>query len=250
MLQLQPYLQRLPRDLSGGQRQRVAMGRAIVRKPAVFLFDEPLSNLDAKLRTEMRFEIKKLHQELKTTCIYVTHDQIEAMTLASRVLILNKGRVEQLASPIEIYQKPASTFVASFIGQYPMNFLEASLVPVDNENLMIKSKAGLDFPNVDKALLQRVITREGNKKPLLLGVRPEDWLLKPIGTPGSIPISIRFIDDMGADKLVHAQSICGSHFFSIRTDKALPMDSSLLAISCESAALHLFDKETGLNLGE
>ena len=120
-MQLTPYLERKPQELSGGQRQRVAMGRAMVRSPAVFLFDEPLSNLDAKLRTEMRHEIRRLHQQLNTTSLYVTHDQTEAMTMAERVMVLNHGVVEQVGTPQELYQNPASLFVAGFTGHYPLN---------------------------------------------------------------------------------------------------------------------------------
>src|SRR5215471_9645684 len=124
ILELEPLLQRKPKQLSGGQRQRVAMGRAIVREPAVFLFDEPLSNLDAKLRVQMRFEIQKLHRRLRTTSLYVTHDQVEAMTLADRMIVMNAGRAEQIGSPLEVYARPATTFVAGFIGAPAMNFLE------------------------------------------------------------------------------------------------------------------------------
>src|ERR1700758_1253775 len=127
ILELVPLLERRPRQLSGGQRQRVAMGRAIVREPAVFLFDEPLSNLDAKLRVQMRFEIQKLHRRLRTTSLYVTHDQVEAMTLAHRMIVMNAGRAEQIGAPIDVYAKPASTFVAGFIGSPPMNLIPSQL---------------------------------------------------------------------------------------------------------------------------
>src|SRR6187455_1352881 len=139
ILELQALLQRTPRQLSGGQRQRVAMGRAIVREPAVFLFDEPLSNLDAKLRVQMRFEIQKLHRRLKTTSLYVTHDQVEAMTRADRMIVMNAGRAEQIGAPMEVYARPATTFVASFIGSPPMN----------------------------------LIPQERNGRPVLFGIRPE-----------------------------------------------------------------------------
>ena len=129
ILQIEPLLERKPRELSGGQRQRVAMGRAIVRNPQVFLFDEPLSNLDAKLRVDMRSEIKALHQRLKTTSVYVTHDQVEAMTMADRIVVLNKGEIEQLGTPLELYNMPVSRFVAGFLGSPPMNFLPVLLHP-------------------------------------------------------------------------------------------------------------------------
>lgn len=129
ILELQPLLKRKPRELSGGQRQRVAMGRAIVREPAVFLFDEPLSNLDAKLRVQMRLELQQLHRRLKTTSLYVTHDQVEAMTLAQRVIVMNKGVAEQIGTPSEVYKRPASLFVASFIGSPAMNLLDGTVSP-------------------------------------------------------------------------------------------------------------------------
>jgi sn-glycerol 3-phosphate transport system ATP-binding protein len=174
ILELVALLGRKPRELSGGQRQRVAMGRAIVREPAAFLFDEPLSNLDAKLRVQMRLEIQKLHRELKTTSIFVTHDQVEAMTLANRMIVMNAGRVEQIGSPMEVYSNPASSFVAGFIGSPAMNLLPASLV--------------------------------GNLAPAgaqMVGVRPEHLLL--IERPDTVPIagSIEMVEALGADTLVH-----------------------------------------------
>lgn len=242
MLQLKEYLHRYPRELSGGQRQRVAMGRAIVRSPSVFLFDEPLSNLDAKLRTEMRFEIKKLHQELNTTCLYVTHDQTEAMTLASRLIVLNQGRVEQIGSPLEIYQKPASLFVASFMGQYPINLLEAKLDPYSQKLI---TASGLEYPMFS----MQPSMHYTNEDKLVIGIRPEHLLLTPKGTKGCLPVRIRFIDDMGTDRLVHVISLCGQFFFSIRTtlETALNFEELGLMLMIEKA--HLFDKTTGLRLG-
>jgi sn-glycerol 3-phosphate transport system ATP-binding protein len=164
ILELEPYLKRKPRELSGGQRQRVAMGRAIVREPAVFLFDEPLSNLDAKLRVQMRAELQALHKRLGTTSLYVTHDQVEAMTLAHRMIVMNAGRAEQIGAPLEVYARPATTFVAGFIGSPPMN-----LVP------------------------------RGGK---LLGVRPED--LEPCAEADAMLVAqVDLIEPLGADILVH-----------------------------------------------
>ena len=164
ILELEPYLQRKPRELSGGQRQRVAMGRAIVREPAVFLFDEPLSNLDAKLRVQMRAELQALHRRLGTTSLYVTHDQVEAMTLAHRMIVMNAGRAEQIGTPLEVYARPATTFVAGFIGSPPMN-----LVP------------------------------RGGK---LLGVRPED--LEPCAQgEAMLTAQVDLVEQLGADILIH-----------------------------------------------
>ena len=171
ILELESFLKRKPRQLSGGQRQRVAMGRAIVREPAVFLFDEPLSNLDAKLRVQMRAELQALHRRLGTTSLYVTHDQVEAMTLAQRMIVMNAGRAEQIGTPLEVYARPATTFVAGFIGSPPMN-----LVPRDGK---------------------------------LLGVRPED--LEPCGESEAMLTSqVNLVEQLGADILVHGMAE-GSH---------------------------------------
>lgn len=240
LLQLSDYLQRLPRDLSGGQRQRVAMGRAIVRNPAVFLFDEPLSNLDAKLRVEMRYEIKKLHQELNTTCLYVTHDQTEAMTMASRVLVLNHGKIEQLGSPLDVYQKPASLFVASFIGQHPMNWLPAKW---DGHSHKVITELGLEFPMFSMASLKNDL------EALMVGIRPEHLQLTSRETKGSLPVIIQFIDDMGMDKLVYVQSSCGRFSFSIRTTMEVSFAKREVGLGFMFHKAHLFDKNTGLRLG-
>jgi multiple sugar transport system ATP-binding protein len=161
ILGLTPYLERYPRQLSGGQRQRVAMGRAIVRDPQVFLFDEPLSNLDAKLRVAMRTEIKELHQRLKTTTVYVTHDQIEAMTMADKIVVMHDGRVEQVGAPLELYDRPANRFVAGFIGSPAMNFLRARI-----------DGAGISFSDgVDFSLPLKTTLETGRE--VVLGIRPE-----------------------------------------------------------------------------
>ena len=159
---------RKPSQLSGGQRQRVAMGRAIVRRPDAFLFDEPLSNLDAKLRTQMRTEIKKLHQNLKTTVIYVTHDQVEAMTLADRIIIMKDGYIEQIGSPIEVFNKPVNVFVATFIGSPPMNIIECDIIKKDN-NLFIQVDKNTTF-----LCPKEKINSLENLKKVLIGIRAED----------------------------------------------------------------------------
>ena len=162
-------LERKPKALSGGQRQRVAVGRAIVRKPAVFLFDEPLSNLDAKMRVEMRVELNKLHQRLATTMIYVTHDQVEAMTLGDRITVMNDGSIHQVAPPLEVYDRPANRFVAGFIGTPPMNFLTGPIVAQDGRLYFDEGSGRLRLPDEWKARLER---RVGEK--VVLGVRPEN----------------------------------------------------------------------------
>ena len=176
ILQLQQFLGRMPKQLSGGQRQRVAIGRAIVRKPKVFLFDEPLSNLDAKLREEMRVEIAKLYQRLNATIIYVTHDQVEAMTLAGRIVIMNKGIIQQVGSPIEVYRKPANLFVAGFIGSPTMNFLHGRL-SLEGETLTFSS-GDVKFP-VPSFVLHDAAKHDGRE--VTVGVRPDDVLVGRTG---------------------------------------------------------------------
>lgn len=192
MLQLTDCMQRKPSELSGGQRQRVAMGRAIVRKPSVFLFDEPLSNLDFKLRTEMRHEIIKLHQQLNATCIYVTHDQTEAMTMAGRVVILNQGKVEQIGNPRDVYEYPNSRFVASFLGHFPMNFL-SGVLSSEFSRLVLCEEMELPFPHLD---VQNV------SDSVVVGIRPEHLRFVNTQEVQSLEAVVEFIDDMGSDKLV------------------------------------------------
>ena len=191
MLQLDPYLARKPRELSGGQRQRVAMGRAIVRKPSLFLFDEPLSNLDAKLRVQMRLEIKDLQKQLGITSLYVTHDQVEAMTLADRMIVMNGGVADQIGAPLEVYENPATEFVAGFIGSPATNFLPASL-----------------FSPRDA----RIRT---------IGIRPEHATLKPAGS-GRLPAKILFTEALGAETLLHLRLETGESF-TIRQDGTAPV---------------------------
>jgi multiple sugar transport system ATP-binding protein len=181
ILGLNDYLQRYPRQLSGGQRQRVAMGRAIVRKPQVFLFDEPLSNLDAKLRVAMRTEIKALHQRLTTTSVYVTHDQIEAMTMADKIVVMNNGRVEQIGSPLELYDDPANLFVAGFIGSPAMNFLKGRL-----NGAAVAVGSGISLP---------VKTRLESGRDVLVGVRPEHLAVAADGVPAEVVV----VEPTGAD---------------------------------------------------
>jgi len=212
ILDITDLLERRPRQLSGGQRQRVAMGRAIVRNPKVFLFDEPLSNLDAKLRVQMRTEIKKVHQKVRTTTIYVTHDQVEAMTLADRVVVMNGGRIEQIGTPHELYHNPETRFVAGFIGSPAMNFLPCRLVEQDG-GLTIRLSDRLAFP-VPPSLAARYRPRAGNE--LIFGLRPEH-IIEGRGDvpPGSVAFEIELdvVEPMGMETMVYfiveGVEVCG-----------------------------------------
>jgi sn-glycerol 3-phosphate transport system ATP-binding protein len=225
ILQLAPYLARKPRELSGGQRQRVAMGRAIVREPAVFLFDEPLSNLDAKLRAQTRLEIQKLHRELGVTSLFVTHDQVEAMTLAERMIVMNAGRMEQIGTPEEVYARPATTFVAGFIGSPPMNLLDGQ---ADGSRFTI---GGITLP------LPQPAPRSG---PLLLGVRPEH--ADPADSGWTL--SVEMVEMLGAERLVHGR--LGGAAFTLRMDATLPSPQigDSVRLHVEGQHLHWFDRET------
>jgi multiple sugar transport system ATP-binding protein len=213
-------LDRRPKELSGGQRQRVALGRAIVRKPKVFLFDEPLSNLDAKMRVQMRAEISKLSQRLATTMIYVTHDQVEAMTMGDRICLMKDGRIQQVAEPLEIYNEPANMFVAAFIGSPPMNFFAGTLQPRDGKLWFVEKTAGEGTDafalRVDDRLAPKLEGHLG--KPLHLGLRPEDILdAKPAADapPGqSLRATVDLVEEMGAETLLHLKT--AAHAFIAR----------------------------------
>lgn len=224
LLQLEKYLNRRPSELSGGQRQRVAMGRAIVRKPAVFLFDEPLSNLDAKLRMEMRMEIKKLQQRLHITCLYVTHDQTEAMTMADRIVVVNQGNIEQIDTPLMIYQQPKTRFVAGFMGNMPMNFLT---IGVKDGQVMVGD--------------HRVMAYQGEDSPMVLGVRPEHVRLTETG----IGFTIQMVENLGADVLLHGISETEDALsLRVKNDKVYQV-GEVLAVSFDAEDVHLFDEKTG-----
>jgi sn-glycerol 3-phosphate transport system ATP-binding protein len=230
ILELAPYLQRKPRELSGGQRQRVAMGRAIVRQPAVFLFDEPLSNLDAKLRAQTRLEIQKLHRELGITSLFVTHDQVEAMTLAERMLVMNAGRVEQIGTPEEVYATPASIFVAGFIGSPPMNLLDGA------GRGRVFAVGGIELP------LPAPAPRDG---PLILGLRPEH---AGTGESPGWPLTVEVVEMLGAERLVYGH--LGTAPFTQRIDGMLPAPraGSVVPVAMDPARLHWFDPATGRRL--
>lgn len=226
ILQLGPFLARKPRELSGGQRQRVAMGRAIVRQPQVFLFDEPLSNLDAKLRSQTRIEIRKLHADLGVTSLFVTHDQVEAMTLAQRMMVMNAGRMEQFGTPEEVYARPATTFVASFIGSPPMNLLTGR---TEGSSFLLD---GLSLP------LPAAAPRDGE---IILGLRPEHVATAANGWP----VKVELIEMLGAERLVHGQ--LGHHAFTLRVDgmAAAPEVGSTVSLQLSPEHMHWFDAATG-----
>ena len=237
ILGLTHLLNRLPRQLSGGERQRVAMGRAIVRDPQVFLFDEPLSNLDAKLRVQMRTEIKALHQRLRTTSIYVTHDQVEAMTMAERIVVMNLGRVEQVGRPLDLYDRPANLFVAGFIGSPAMNFIEAS-VAAGSDTPAATAADGTTLPLPPSAPV-------GGGRPLVYGVRPEDLALATNGA--GVEATVEVVEPTGSTTLVFCQmagqEICAE--FKERHDFD-PGQTIRLMPRLET--LHLFDRESGQRL--
>ncbi len=234
ILELTDYLDRAPKALSGGQRQRVAMGRAIVREPSVFLFDEPLSNLDAKLRVQMRLEIKKLQADLGITSVYVTHDQVEAMTLGHRLAVLNGGYVEQLGTPIEIYEKPATMFVAGFIGSPSMNLMKVT-IGQEGAQAMLPDGSGINLPLARSELAG---------KSVVLGIRPEHF---DIGTPENhhLNLSVGVVEQLGADTLVHG--LIGDNPVAVvarfeGVQKFAPGQALPLQIPAD--AIHLFDSET------
>ncbi len=223
-LDLTPLLRRKPRELSGGQRQRVAMGRAIVREPQVFLFDEPLSNLDAQLRVQMRMEIKRLQRRIGTTSIYVTHDQAEAMTLGDRLMVMRAGRVEQIGPPLEVYARPASAFVASFIGTPPMNILPAE-------------RRGGRLMLGDTVLPDPVAGPDG---PVRLGIRPEHLLPADSG----LPLEVDLVEPLGAETLMHGTLAGAPVTLRLAAGAAVPAKVAL-----PPEHVHLYDVRTGRRLG-
>lgn len=237
ILGLDQLLARLPRELSGGQRQRVAMGRAMVRNPEVFLFDEPLSNLDAKLRVQMRTEIRALHQRLKTTSIYVTHDQVEAMTMADRIVVLRDGLVEQIGSPTELYDRPCNTFVAAFIGSPAMNLIAGTM---QGDQLVLADGGALDLgPTRSSAV------RDGAL--VTVGVRPEDFRVVSADSRGCIKAIVKAAEFTGAD----TQLICaanGQELIVVLHERVRLQAGDMLGLACNGAGLHLFDTASGKRL--
>src|SRR5436309_516133 len=233
ILELGPLLARKPGQLSGGQRQRVAMGRAIVREPAVFLFDEPLSNLDAKLRVQMRFEIQKLHRRLSTTSLYVTHDQVEAMTLAQRMVVMNAGRAEQIGTPMEVYESPATQFVAGFIGSPAMNFLPGRA-----------EGAGRVTLDGGGAIATAANVTEGRK--VTIGIRPEH--LTPCApSAASLVGSVEVIEALGADTLLHV-AVGGGSIIARLPHGAPATIGEPIALAAARGRVYLFDADSGARL--
>jgi len=225
LLNLDDYLDRKPSQLSGGQRQRVAMGRAIVRDPALFLFDEPLSNLDAKLRNQMRIEIKALQRRLGVTSIYVTHDQVEAMTMADRIIVMNAGRIEQIGTPREVYHNPASTFVASFMGAPPMNLLPAT---TKDGQVMLEDQA---------------ICPTQQQGPITAGIRPEDFTLD---ANGPLTMDVQIIEELGAHRLLHGT--LGGEAVTVHISNDITAAAGAHRLSVNPDAVCLFNPQDGQRL--
>jgi multiple sugar transport system ATP-binding protein len=230
ILDLMPYLNRYPRQLSGGQRQRVAMGRAIVRAPQVFLFDEPLSNLDAKLRVQMRAEIKELHQRLKTTTVYVTHDQVEAMTMADRIVVLHDGIVEQIGTPLELYDRPNNLFVAGFIGSPAMNMFKGT----------IRAGAAPHFEAADGTKLPLASAPAGSDGlAAIYGIRPEHLTLG-----GDLKPQVTVIEPTGSETQVIAK-LAGEKIIGVFRERVNVKPGETVAMSPDLSLVHLFDAKTG-----
>ena len=243
ILDITELLDRRPKALSGGQRQRVAMGRAIVRNPKVFLFDEPLSNLDAKLRVQMRTEIKRVHQKVKTTTVYVTHDQIEAMTLAQRVIVMNRGHAEQIGAPTEVYERPATTFVAGFIGSPGMNLL-SGWVTEDGSAFEVAGE-GPKLPISGAPGVGREVMAG---RPCVLGIRPEHMApAQGAVDVASAALAVDSCELLGADNLAHGQ--WGKHDVTVRLPHGhRPQAGERLSVALPAGHLHFFDEETGRRL--
>jgi multiple sugar transport system ATP-binding protein len=238
ILQIEQLLQRRPAQLSGGQRQRVAMGRALARNPAIFLFDEPLSNLDAKLRVEMRAEIKSLHQRLKNTIVYVTHDQVEAMTLGDRIAVMKEGLVQQFGTPAEIYERPANIYVAGFIGSPTMNFVPGTLR--GNGVQRFVEIDGTDFR------VPRPDIKGADGQPVVIGIRPEHFG-STSGAAPTIELTAEILEPTGADTF--AMCKLGPHRVNARfTPKTAPQIAEVTRVSIDAGAISLFDPKTELRL--
>jgi sn-glycerol 3-phosphate transport system ATP-binding protein len=235
LLGISPLLERRPRQLSGGQRQRVAMGRAIVREPKLFLFDEPLSNLDAKLRVQMRAEIRRLQKRLGVTSLFVTHDQVEAMTLGDRLVVMHQGRAAQVATPMEVWSQPADIYVAGFIGSPAMNFLDAHLAADGTAAALPQGGPALRFADGPRP------GPEGRR--LTLGIRPEH--LEPNGE-GGLPLAVDLIEPLGSETVVHGR-LPGGAPLTARLPSAAA-GAGTLSLALPPAHLHVFDAETGCRL--
>jgi multiple sugar transport system ATP-binding protein len=243
ILEIGQLLDRKPKELSGGQRQRVAVGRAIVRKPAVFLFDEPLSNLDAKLRVQMRSEITKLQQRLKTTTVYVTHDQVEAMTMGHRIAVLKDGKLQQVGTPLEVYQRPANVFVAKFIGTPPMSLFAAKVAA--EGNTLLAGTFSLPVPETTRPALARCAGQE-----ILVGIRPENLLeagRQSRGPTAALTVTTDFIEPLGHEVILHGRA--GGDTLVAKLDPSrAPQAGHSVDLVLELGALHFFEACSGLRL--
>jgi len=242
ILGIENLLNRKPKQLSGGQRQRVAVGRAIVRKPKVFLFDEPLSNLDAKLRVAMRAEISKLHRRLEATIIYVTHDQVEAMTMANRIFIMNDGRLQQSGSPLEVYKQPTNKFVAGFIGSPAMNFIDSKIVKEDKDYFIDAESFKVKIPEIFYSKISGYVGKE-----IIFGIRPEDLHDKQFTTGASLSNTIKakvdVIEPLGAEIIVYFA--CGRHILIGKMDTRTQAEvEQNMEIVVEMEKTHIFDPDT------
>jgi lactose/L-arabinose transport system ATP-binding protein len=237
-LQLTPLLERLPKQLSGGQRQRVAIGRAIVREPQVFLFDEPLSNLDAELRVQMRLELAKLHRALGTTMIYVTHDQTEAMTLADKIVVLRDGLVEQIGTPADIYDAPSNRFVAGFMGSPKMSFLDARVERRDGDRIW------LAVPGTTGGLVElRVESPQGVPDSVTIGVRPEHFRLANLGEP-VLQADVEFVERLGGESFLHAPAHpAGSLIMRVDTQSGVRGEPGRYSVGADWGRSHLFSAD-------
>jgi multiple sugar transport system ATP-binding protein len=240
LLQIDQLLNRKPGQLSGGQRQRVAMGRALVRDPALFLFDEPLSNLDAKLRVEMRGEIKKLHQQIGKTTIYVTHDQVEAMTLASRIAVLNKGELQQFDEPQNIYDRPANMFVAGFMGSPAMNFLVGQMEGRGSNQRLVLAPGSSDET---KLKLGRSLQVENDKK-VVVGIRPEHFTQASAKAVNTLKATVSLVEPTGSETHVSAR-FGGTEVTAKFFPNQAPKLNEVVRLAVETARVCLFDSETG-----
>jgi len=238
ILELKNYLYHKPKELSGGQRQRVAVGRAIVRQPQVFLFDEPLSNLDAKLRVQMRAELSKLHKKLGVTMIYVTHDQVEAMTMGDRIAVMHKGKIQQFDTPLNIYNKPSNKFTAGFIGSPSMNFVESKLLKKDNGYFIDFLGAEIKLPNkFQNEKLEKYINQK-----IIVGIRPEDFIepnFQQFNNNPKIKGIIEITEQMGAESYYYFR--CNDKMIVVRTRHLSLKISEKIEVTLNLEKIHLFD---------
>lgn len=251
MLGIAHLLDRKPADLSGGQRQRVAMGRALVRDPGLFLFDEPLSNLDAKLRVQMRSEIKKLHNRLKTTVVYVTHDQVEAMTLATTIAVMRDGEIQQMAPPEDIYDRPVNLFVAGFVGSPQMNFLHGNLRKTAHDYAVVLEQSGshgdVVIPLPKDAFSSSNVT---DGQPITIGIRPESF--RPLsGNTGGFPLTAKteLVEFTGADTLI-SFTLSGQEVAARLTADFKPALGDIIELTIDQDRIHIFDSESEIRLNE